>query len=63
VFAGGITSVLASGLTSVPGGIAGAIALARHEPKSWLATTGLIVNVPVALFTVFVFAVARASGG
>ena len=63
VFAGGITSLLASGVTSVLGSIAGVIALVRNEPKSWLATAGLIVNVPVALFAIFVFVMAQVRGG
>jgi hypothetical protein len=59
IFVGGFIGLMASGITSVLGTIAGTIALARHEPKRWLATTGLIICVPIALFALFVFASLR----
>lgn len=63
IFVGGFIGLMASGITSVLGTIAGTIALARHEPKRWLATTGLIVCVPIALFALFVIATLKPNGG
>ena len=63
VFIGGFVSLMASGITSALGTVAGVIALARHERKSWLATLGLIVNVPVMLFAIYVYAVTRPAQG
>lgn len=56
VLAGGAMSTIAAGLTSAVGTVTGGVALARGERKDWLARVGLLVNVPVALFALYVVA-------
>jgi hypothetical protein len=60
---GGVFAVLAAGVTSVLGTVAGAIALGRGERNGWLATVGLCVNAPVALFVLYLVVVVRANTG
>ena len=63
LLAGGIVSLLLAGLTSVLGSIAGVIALARKERSTSLAVIGLLVNVPVALWAIYVFVIGQPNAG
>lgn len=45
--------VVAAGLSSAAGAAAGIVALARGERAVWRPVVGLVVNVPVALFALY----------
>ncbi|MCI0700722.1 MAG: hypothetical protein L0241_06545 [Planctomycetia bacterium] len=63
LFATIIVSFLVVGITSFLGSLSGLLALVRGERSSWLAVVGLIVNGPILVFLLFVFAVMQANGG
>jgi hypothetical protein len=63
VIVGGGVSVVASGLSSLVGSIAGGVALARGERRGWLAGLGLVVNAPVLLFAIYLVAMAFFNNG
>ena len=63
LLAGAIVSVFAAGITSLLGSVSGGVALLRRESKRWLSVVGLVVNLPILSFIVFLFAVVRMNQG
>jgi len=61
-FATMIVSFFADAITSVLGIVSGLIALGRREQWKWLAVVGLVVNVPIVLFLVYMLAVVQMHG-
>ena len=61
--AGLLIAFMVGGLCSAVGTITGIVALARGEGQSWRSVVGLVVNVPVVLFVLYVIAVTRQNNG
>lgn len=53
-----MAAVASAGLSGLVGSITGIVALARGEGQRWRSIIGLIVNVPVTLFVLYLIAVA-----
>jgi hypothetical protein len=59
--AGVAFAIIASGVSSLVGTLTGVVALIRRERSVWRPIIGLIVNVPVTLFVLFLIIVAQAN--
>ncbi|VTR97157.1 unnamed protein product [Gemmata massiliana] len=63
VLAGGVLSIIAAGASSLVGSVAGTIALLRGERRIWRAIFGLVVNLPVLLFMLYMYVTAQMNNG
>lgn len=63
VVLGVMAAVLVAGISSLIGTLTGVVALARGEGQNWRPIVGLVVNIPVVLFVLYLVVVMWHSGG
>lgn len=58
-----LAAIAVAGLSGLIGTVTGIVALVRREGQSWRSVVGLLVNVPVVLFVLYLVVIARANPG
>ena len=60
---GVMAAVFVAGVSSLIGTLTGVVALLRGEAQQWRPVVGLVVNVPVTLFVLYLIVAMRANNG